>query len=89
MWVRVTGAAFGLDRDVYLSVCYFAPESSVLYDVHGFTMRDCFLTLETDIQEFQATGYTLVGGDFNSHVGARNEQHMSLNQLERFLDHTE
>lgn len=86
LWVKIAGQAFGLQKDLYISTCYLAPENSPVYQRHGLTIDDCFAVLSRDIKEFKSIGHVLLGGDMNCHIGERNEHHNQLSCLARYVE---
>ena len=62
LWLRLLSSTAGLDRDIFVAVCYFAPSTSPFADLGG----DAFQDLSLDIARFITQGHILLAGDFNA-----------------------
>ena len=72
VWLRVSGAAFGLEGDVLLGGCYIPPQGANHSADETF---ESFAALHAQIDEALGDGCAacFVAGDFNARLGAQNE----------------
>jgi exonuclease III len=62
IWVKLSGAYFGWDKDVFLATVYVPPSNSKYYS-------DQFTALEQNIVKYSNMGIVKLMGDFNARLG--------------------
>lgn len=70
LWLQITASFLGLDQDLFVAVCYFAPHTSVFMDLGG----DPFQALSDGVARLSLQGYILLAGDFNARTAARQTE---------------
>jgi Reverse transcriptase (RNA-dependent DNA polymerase)/Endonuclease/Exonuclease/phosphatase family len=66
LWVRIEGAALGLDAPLFIGNCYLPCSSSGALAV--VPLEDRYLSLSAAVAEARAAGYVVMGGDLNAKV---------------------
>ena len=75
LWIKLE-ASIGLERDLYMGLCYFPPKA--------VSLESPFTILDSDIEFFSALGNVMLAGDFNART-ANLRDCLDDNQLRQQL----
>lgn len=68
-WLKLNKEFFNLPQDLFIGVVYACPASSAF----GARNDDVFELLTEDLAKYRATGYCIIGGDFNGRTGTESD----------------
>ena len=90
MWFKLSGAFFGLQRDLYICFIYISPVNSTYVQkkkqkkTTGLD-KQVFSKLEDDIVKYNTKGEVMLMGDINAHINC-NETDFIINDSNNVLD---